>query len=173
MGLKIGCGVAGCLGFGVVLMIVVGVVVFGGSKGSSASRPPGKSAPNTGSLRNQVRAQVGSWTLSATKPLTVNGSTDAIIATYRNGGLQLAIGLASFSSESRAETHLGSVTRKSRTDSKGAPESKIRIRGPKNDIIGYGTSFAGNPEVFVYRTGRVVGLIHGPPGQVKPFFSAF
>ena len=84
----------------------------------------------------------------------------------------MAVGLVSFSSTSRAEQHLGGVVRKSQETAGSTRGRKTRIRDPNDKIIGFGTFWSSNPEIFAYRIGRIVGLIHGPPGQVKPFFAA-
>ena len=46
----------------------------------------------------------------------------------------------------------------------------VRIKNPQGDIIGLGSHFRANPEVFAYRIGKLMAIVQGPPGEVIPFF---
>jgi hypothetical protein len=131
---------------------------------------PSKTAPQSGSLRERVPQRVGEFTLVSVKPVEVPGATDSVIALYRSGSQELAHGLVVFGSDSAAQAHQEQVAAKSTKDS-GVTGRPIRIRDKQEQVIGEGTFFDASPEIFSYHVGKISGLIHGPRGKVKPYFS--
>jgi hypothetical protein len=178
-GFKIGCALAGCLGAGLVIASVLGVILIYGSRGSEPGpddeRPTSgdgderREAPKSGSLRDNIPQRVGSYTVSSSRPLQVPRSVDAILVVYKSGGNEIEHAVAVFPSDDDAQNNLIESIKRI-VDSSKVTGDVVRIKNPQGEIIGLGSHFKANPEVFAYRIGKLMAVIQGPPGEVLPFF---
>jgi hypothetical protein len=184
-----GCGLAGCIGAVVAVMVGIGlimvlVVVAGGSSsssgssgGGSSSSGPGGTVPTSGSVRSLIRQQVGAYRLVSTTPLekVPQGAVDSIGAVYMSpsGGKVFHI-LLVYPTESIAAARIESVWRSSL--SKLKPGQKVH-RGNVKDSSGTirGTIVAvtgGNPESFYWNNRKLVVIVDGPAPHAKAFESS-
>jgi hypothetical protein len=144
-GMKIlgGCGIAGCLGAGVAVVLGVVMIFFiaiaaGGS--SSSSAPPssggGGEVPSSGSVRDLIRSNVGVYSLVTTSPLekVPPGVIDSVGAVYSApDGSRVVHLLLVYPSESIAESRVESVWSSSLNERKAGQSVK---RGKVTDSSG-------------------------------------
>jgi hypothetical protein len=174
--LKVGCGIAGCLGAGLVIASVIGVIIIfsAGSRSapdddSSSSAGGKKKSRKSGGVRAASPDRVGKFRAVRTRPLQVPNAIDSVLVVYRSGGVELEHAVAVFPSTDAAQTNLLASIKRIAKDSPVSGKL-IRIKSAEGDVIGLGTHFKGNPESFVYRVGKQMGIIQGPSGEVLPFF---
>jgi hypothetical protein len=190
-GMKVlgGCGLAGCIGAVVAVMVGIGLIMVlvmlaGGSSSSSGSSGggdpssgPGGDVPTEGSVRSLLRQQVGAYRLASTTPLekVPQGAIDSIGAIYTSpsGGKVFHI-LLVYPTESIASARIEAVWRSSLSELK--PGQKVN-RGNVKDASGNirGTIVAvtgGNPESFYWNNRKLVVIVEGAPPHAKAFESS-
>jgi hypothetical protein len=172
-GFKIGCAIAGCLGAGLVIASVLGVILIYSAQGeASEDRPSGderRDAPRSGGLRDNVPENVGGYRAVSSRPLQVPRAVDAILVVYKSGSLEMEHAVAVFATEDEAQQNLIESIKRV-VESAKVSGDVITIKNPKGEVIGLGSHFRANPEVFAYRIGKLMGILQGPPGEVIPFF---
>lgn len=186
-GMKVlgGCGLAGCIGAVVAVMLGIGLIMVlvmaaggsssGGSSGGTSSGPGGD-VPTEGSVRNLIRPQVGNYKLVTTTPLekVPAGAIDSIGAIYMSpGGAKVFHILLVYPSDEVAAQRIEAVYSSSLSSLK--PGQKI-ARGNVKDASGNvrGTIIAvqgGNPESFYWNNRKLVVIVEGPPPHAKAFES--
>ncbi|MBI3204066.1 MAG: zinc-ribbon domain-containing protein [Myxococcales bacterium] len=180
-GLKVlgGCGVAGCLGAGFAVLMGIGliivVVVLGGSSGGGGSSSgPSSGVPNSGSLRDIVRPQVGEYRLVGTAPLEKVPAdvVDSLGALYSGpGGVLVKQYMFVYPSEPMAAERIRNVFASSVSDLKpGQRVSRGDLKNNDGAIIGTVVGLTGvDPESYYWNNRKLVVIVIAPAPHAKAF----
>ena len=175
-----GCGVAGCLGavfaglMGVGLIIML--VVLGGSSGGGGSSGPSSGVPNSGSLREIVRPQVGDYRLVGTAPLEKVPAdvVDSLGALYSGpGGVLVKQYMFVYPSEGMAAERIRNVFASSISDLKpGQKVSRGDLKNNDGTTIGTVVGLTGvDPESYYWNNRKLVVVVIAPAPHAKGFTS--
>lgn len=189
--LKIGCGVAGCLGVGLVV-VVVGLVLFyllqsgsgptasgPSSGGPSSGESPRSEAPSSGSLRSIVKEQVGPYRLVASSPNVADGpfrdgAVDSLGLSYKSpAGIEVKHFLVVYSSEAQAEKMPKEMIELIRKKIPAGQTFTVRSQPYKNrdgKVIGKFYLAETEPEVVMWHNGKLFAVANAPSDHARQFF---
>jgi hypothetical protein len=190
--LKIGCGIAGCFGVVLVLLVVGGALFFllsapgptasgGGPSSDGAPSADPTAAPNRGSLRSLVKQQVGPYSLVASSPNVADGpfregAVDSLGLRYESAaGVEVKHYLIVYGTEAQAESKPKQMIEVIRKKVPAGQTFTVRSQPYKNregEVIGKVYHVQLDPEVVMWTNGKLYAVANAPEGHALKFFKA-
>ena len=183
---KLGCGVAGCVGVLLVLLLVAGGLYYmltqqrdtASETGPSSGR---RGAPQSGSLKSIVKEKVGPYHLvgsgeQVSEDRLRAGSVDSMALKYRSdGGVDVKHFLVAYQSESEARDMPQVVIEIIREHVPAGQTFKV-TSGPYSNRDGetIGTKYHVelDPEVVIWTNGKLLAVVEASPPHASKFFEA-
>jgi hypothetical protein len=184
--LKLGCGVAGCVGVLLVLLVVAGGLYYTLTQqrdtASETSPSPGRrGTPQSGSLKSIVKEQVGPYRLvgngdEISDDRLRSSAVDSLGLKYRSdGGVDVKHFLVAYSSESRAQD-MPQIMIEIIRERVPAGETFRVSSGPYSnrdgEVIGTKYHVQLEPELVIWTNGKLLAVVEAPSPHALKFFEA-
>lgn len=182
---KIGCGIAGCVGVLLVLVLVGGGLYFmmSASSGSTASGPSSgpNTAPNSGSLRSIVKSQVGDYRLTSTSQNVADGpfqdgAVDSLGMSYKSSsGVEVKHFLIAYSSKSKAQGKPKAMIELIKSEVPAGQTFTVSsqpYRNREGEVLGKVYHVETTPEVVMWTNGKLFAVVKAPASHAVKFFKA-
>jgi hypothetical protein len=183
---KLGCGVAGCVGVFLVLLVVAGGLYYMLTQqrdtASETSPSSGRrGAPQSGSLKSIVKERVGPYRLvgngdAISDDRLRSGSVDSLGLKYRSdAGVDVKHFLVAYESESEARDMPQVVIEIIREHVPAGRSFKV-TSGPYSnrdgEVIGTKYHVELEPELVIWTNGKLLAVVEAPAPNAVKFFEA-